>query len=88
MFAVLLLNVVAGGVMYCIGRKKNNQTVNKISIYTLTIVYITLFLFNSLNLSFSIGLHYKYADALTTDGYGLGTFGTLIGIGFFIFAIV
>ncbi len=32
-------------------------------------IFMTLFLFNSFNIAFSAGLHFKYAEAETTEYY-------------------
>lgn len=86
MFALIFLDLIVGGIIYFLSLK-TSQNLYKVAMYALKLIFITFFFFNCLSLSFSIGLHFKYADPLTTQMYEFSTFGALLGIGLYIFAI-
>lgn len=88
MLAVLVLDLIVGFILQKIARRKNMKKLYKISKYMLKKVFITLFLFNSLNLSFSIGIHFRYANEQTTPYYGIGTVCALVGIAIYIYSIM
>lgn len=59
-----------------------------ISSFLIKEVFITIFLFNCFNISFSAGLHFRYATNLNTHNYYLSTFAALAGLLLSIFAII
>lgn len=65
MFALIFLNLILGVIFYFLSLK-TSQKLYKFAMYTLKLFFITFFFFNCLSISFSIGLHFKYADPLTT----------------------
>ena len=86
MLALLFVDLIVGFIVYQIAKKKENQKLMTVSMYILKLGFITLFLFNILNLSFSIGTHFKYANPSTTEHYMLGTIGAILGVCIYIFA--
>ena len=50
-------------VLYLIAKKVQNSTLFKVTLRLLKQGFITLVLFNIFNISFSAGIHWKYASA-------------------------
>jgi hypothetical protein len=51
-------------------------------------VFLTLFLFSSFNIAFSVGLHFKYATQENTDNYILSTFAAVLGVLFYLIILI
>ena len=51
-------------------------------------IFITLFLFNSFNIAFSAGLHFKYATAENTRLYIPSTITAVLGIVVYLIALI
>lgn len=62
MLFVLLAEVVVAGIAYIVAKLAHSQKVQYYSLYFLKQGTITLILFNCFNISFSAGVHWKYAQ--------------------------
>ena len=67
MFLILFLELLASFLMMILAKKV--PFLRKINRFFFQQIFITLFLFNSFNIAFSAGLHFKYARADNTQNY-------------------
>lgn len=78
MFLILLIEFVVAITFTVLSHKF--PVFGKINKFLLHQVFITLFLFNSFNIAFSAGLHFKYANAQNTEYYILSTLAAVLGL--------
>lgn len=86
MFLILLAEFLAALLLTLLSKKF--PVFKKINKFFLHQVFITLFLFNSFNIAFSAGLHFKYASPSNTEYYSLSTFAAILGIGLYLTILI
>lgn len=86
---IMLLLLIAEFVIGVIIRiaSKKFPSLKKAGKFMLQDVFLTLFLFNSFNIAFSAGLHFKYATPDNTQYYILSTVAAIVGIIFYLIII-
>ena len=67
MFLILLLELFVSFLMMILGKRV--PFLQKVNKFFFQQIFVTLFLFNSFNIAFSAGLHFKYAKAENTQHY-------------------
>ena len=86
MFLLLIVEFVVALTLVILARKK--PILERISKFMFHEVFLTLFLFSSFNIAFSVGLHFKYATQENTENYGLSTFAAVLGVLFYLIILV
>jgi hypothetical protein len=72
--------------MFLIAKKIENEKLRKVSLRLLKQGFITLVLFNIFNISFSAGVHFKYANP-EDDSYGVSTFVNVVTLLFIVVSV-
>jgi hypothetical protein len=86
MFLILILELAISGFLMILAKRV--PILIKINRFFFQQLFITLFLFNSFNIAFSAGLHFKYAKSDNVEYYELSTFLAILGIVFYFFALI
>ena len=61
---------------------------SKIGFILLKEIFLTIFIFNCFNITFSAGLHFKYATAQNTENYTLSTAAAILSVLFCFVALL
>lgn len=72
MILLLFAELILGFILYLIAKKLAKESIKIIGIRLLKQGFITLVLFNIFNISYSAGIHWKYAN-LNDEGFAWGS---------------
>lgn len=70
-----------------VGKTLFKNLLLKIGSFLIKEVFITLFMFTSLNISYSAAVHFKYSHRDYSFNYELSTLGAVIGLIFYVIAL-
>lgn len=86
MLLVLLVETVVSVVLVVL--TSFLPVLGRFSYFLIKEVFITIFIFNCFNISFSAGLHFRYANAQNTPNYTISTMAAIVALFCSLLAIV